>query len=200
MSTLTFATSVRLLPASDALVRARSRGRITRNPVAHDLYPARDGSGLVPEAGGLFDPGIFGPLEAPLADGFGHIELGFEVPHPVIGRPVSVIPVLPTALRPHDTQAGQDLTWAYAILYAHAHRTARLAELGAPEQVVAPERQRVRNALHTLLDNRLVQTPVRVGPTKRRLGSLVELLDPPHPDLARLERALFALGWVAEPT
>lgn len=191
---LDFSTVVRLAPASSDEIRARSRGRITRDPLDGDLYPRdRDGREvLVPEPGGFYDETLFGPLAAPEASAFAHLELRAALRHPMLDAPIDVVPVLPAAYRPYDDELGRDVTAAYGELYSVCARFARLIELDAPAHVVEDDRESCERALSALIDNRTSAEPVRVGAARRPRGSLADLLD--TRDAVQLEAVLFAIG------
>jgi DNA-directed RNA polymerase subunit beta' len=76
------ATSLRIIPRTDAETRALSRGELKR--------PTRGirGKDDAPEPGGIFDPTITG---GPGASGqhWGHIELAEAIPHPVFAKPIA---------------------------------------------------------------------------------------------------------------
>ena len=76
------ATSVRIIPRTDAETRQLSRGAITR--------PTRGirGKDDAPEKGGIFDPTITGG-NGPGGQHWGHIELVEAVPHPVYAAPIA---------------------------------------------------------------------------------------------------------------
>jgi DNA-directed RNA polymerase beta' subunit len=177
-----------IVPLEDASVRARAPS-VVRAPGTYDRRTWE------PFAGGLFDEQIFGvgaelnrarahddePATHERARRFGRISLGEPVPHPLDGRPLCELLVLPPDLRPLLWHNGEllmsEINTQYQRVVIHENRRRRLVEIGAPTQLVDNERQAVAQAVAALLDNERQQTPLR-DDTGRVLRSLRSLLRP----------------------
>jgi hypothetical protein len=185
----------RLAPTTRADIHARSRGRITRNPIAWDFAFRRDGT-LAAERGGFHDEALFGPLAEPGDDRFAHLDLPEPVPHPFLrGEQITTLAVLPAAFRPFTRNAQSvvvdEITFLYARLYQTLHRWARLRELNAPATIVSEHRETLIVDIAVLFDNDFAPSPL-VTTTGTRPASLARLLE--TTDLRRLDAVLFALG------
>ena len=184
------------MPVDARAVRARSRGEITKNPIAADIYYSSDKKMRV-ERGGFHCEKLFGRVNKPDPTAFAHIELARPFAHPWLGFSLSVLPVLPAAFRRPQPSAGgfvelDELTWLYARFYDRNARAKRLAELGAPAELVDQDVATAHNDLRVLFDNFFTAEPVVVAPDRRRVASLASRLG--TQDAAEREALLFALG------
>jgi DNA-directed RNA polymerase beta' subunit len=177
-----------IVPLDDATVRARAPG-VVREP---GTYHRQTGE---PFAGGLFDEEIFGagaelsrarahddePATHERARRFGRISLGEPVPHPLDGRPIGELLVLPPDLRPllwHDGELlMSEINTLYQRVVIHENRRRRLVEMGAPAQLVENEHQAVGRAVSALVENERQPTPL-TDDSGRVLRSLQSLLRP----------------------
>jgi DNA-directed RNA polymerase beta' subunit len=177
-----------IVPLDDASVRARSPIEVRDQ----GTYHRQNGE---PIAGGLFDEDIFGagaaldrarvqddePATHARARRFGRISLGEAVPHPLDGRAIRELPVLPPDLRPLQWHHGElvmsDVNIHYQRVVIHEARRRRLVEIGAPTPLVENERGAVARAVVGLVDNERQPAPL-TDDTGRVLGSLRSLLRP----------------------
>ena len=183
-----------LVPITEDDVRRRSRGPITKNPIAHDFY-VDDGKRLRAEKGGFYCEKLFGPWDSRDPEAFAHVELGTPVPHPWLPIELKLLPVLPAAYRaPRPTDAGfafDDATWLYGHFYAQERRCTRLFELEAPDELLEKEWSGVRGALAALFDNEFVTEPLNWA-GERRMASLASRLG--SDDAQYIDAVLFAIG------
>jgi DNA-directed RNA polymerase beta' subunit len=222
MSISSVLSRCRLRPAEAQAIVARSRGKITRNPVAHDIYFRAGESTPRFERGGFYCPTLFGRRAEPSRasrgkrgkhgsgppsrllsviddfdpTAFAHIELSAPFPHPWLGFEMTVLSVLPAAYRkPQEDGEGlliPDLSRIYADIHYSNDRARRLVELGAPKDVVEKDVAATHADIAVLFDNCFTKAPLHAGPEWRRMTSLASRLG--TTDVNELEALLFALG------
>jgi DNA-directed RNA polymerase beta' subunit len=196
------AASYRLHPVAASDVRGRSRGPISKNPIAYDLFlwKERGRKVLRTERGGFHCERLFGAPKQPDPEAFAHIELAAPLAHPFLDGELDALPVLPAFFRParvaDEGIHEHELTFLYNAFYQVYQRWARLRELQAPDDVLAGERASVERHLAVLFDNAFAPEPV-VWSDGGRPRALASLLD--GEDAARTEAALFALGVALVP-
>jgi DNA-directed RNA polymerase beta' subunit len=177
-----------VVPVDDVTVRSRAPGVVS----GPGTYHRQTGE---PIAGGLFDEEIFGdgarldrtrarddePAIHERARRFGRISLGEPVSHPLDGRPIGELPVLPPDLRPLVWHGGElvmsDLNVHYQRVVIHEARRRRLVDLGAPRPIVDGEREAVVRAVAGLFGNERQPEPL-TDDAGRVLASLPSLLRP----------------------
>jgi DNA-directed RNA polymerase beta' subunit len=191
-----------LRPAKPDEILTASSGAL-RNSGFVD-YEWKSGS-IRPVPRGLYCPEIFGPLEGTLEaddrrERFGHIELMMTLNHPWFGTPFRYVPVVPPGYRrfgvtPEGVPCEHDLARLYGGLLAANAILQNLMKLGAPPDVLKPERNRLVTELARLMDNEACGEGVyqEDGRAPRGLAAHLVTDDP-----VALPVWLFAIGLVAE--
>ncbi len=160
-----------IVPLDDASVRTRASG-VVRVPGTYHRVTGE------PIAGGLFDEETFGigaqldrvraksdePATHDRARRFGRISLAEPTSHPLDGRAIRELLVLPPDLRPLAWHNGElvmsDLNVHYQQVVIHDMRRRRLIEIGAPKRLVSDEQQAVARAMSCLFANERQPAPL----------------------------------------
>jgi DNA-directed RNA polymerase beta' subunit len=172
--------------ASDG-VRVATRDEIKNWASGEVTCELRSSLDLRPEPGNLYSEEIFGALDDPSARAtrFGYIQLAVPVNHITGAGQISILPVLPPALRPPPPEVDavdrlSDLDAIYERILGRTARARHLASISAPTAIVEEASGWVQRMVDVLFANAWEppSSPAVMrytGPNKRRLVSLRDL-------------------------